>query len=180
MMLLRTLRRFAAAKRGVAAIEFAILAPMMVFLMFASVDLLNMLETNKRVQNVAASVADVVARDTEVSNSEISGLWSAIGVLMYPDNGSGVNIRITSVRINSATDARVVWSEGRGMSARTNNSQVASFLPSQMRVAGTSVIIAETTYGYRTPLGFLMSGPVTMSHNAFRRSRLVDPIPRVS
>ncbi len=180
MTLFSHLKRFGAAKKGVAAIEFAILAPMMVFLMFASVDLLNMLETNRRVQNVAASVADVVSRDTEISNSEITGLWSAVGILMYPDSGATVNVRVTSVRIVSSTDARVVWSEGRGMTARTANSQIISFLPEQMRVASTSVIIAETSYDYTTPLGFLVPGAMTMTHNAFRRSRLVDPIPRVS
>ena len=47
-----------------------------------------------------------------------------------------------------------------------------------MMTPGASVIMTETTYTYESPLGFLLPGAVTLSHDAYRRSRLVDPIPR--
>jgi Flp pilus assembly protein TadG len=175
MKLMRSLRRFARANKGLAALEFAIIAPMMIFLLFGSVDLIDVLGANKRAQNVAASLADVVARDTEVSNNEIDGLWAALDLLMFPDSSEGMQVRVTSVRIESSTSARVVWSRGHGMSARTNNSTVS--LPTQMMRPGTSIILAETTYPYTAPLGFLYSGPLTLRHDAYRRSRLIDPIP---
>ncbi len=177
MRLFQRAYRFAAAKKGLAALEFAIIAPMMIFLLFGSVDLLDMLSANSRVQNSAASVADVVARDTEVSNAEIAGLWAALDVLMFPDDGGDVNMRVTSVSVISSNNARVVWSEGHGMTPRMTNSSVV--LSSAMMTPGTSVIMTETTYQYRPPLGFLLPGPVTLRHDAYRRSRLVDPIPRV-
>lgn len=173
-----SIRRFGRAKKGLAALEFAILAPMMVFLLFGSVDLIDMLGANKRAQNAAASLADVVARDTEVSNAEVTNFWAALNVLMFPDSGAAMQMRITSVSIQSATTARVVWSEGRGMAARTTNSLVS--LPPAMMTPGTSVIMAEAVYTYNAPLGFLTAGPIAMRHTAYRRSRLVDPIPRVS
>jgi Flp pilus assembly protein TadG len=173
----RSFRGFAAARKGSAALEFAIIAPMMLFLLFGSVDLLDVLSANKRLQNATSSLADVVARDTEVSNAEVAGFWAALDVLMFPDEGSNVNIRISSVTIQSTTSARVVWSEGHGMSARVANSTIS--LPAAMMNPGTSVIVAESTYAYSSPLGFLLPGPVTIRHDAYRRSRLVDPIPRV-
>lgn len=176
-MLFQRLQQFASAKRGLAAVEFAIIAPMMIFLLFGTVELIDVLGANKRAQNAAASLADVVARDTEVSNAEITGLWSALDVLMFPDDSVNMQVRITSVTIVDATTARVVWSEGHGMSARVANSPVD--LPAQMMVAGTSVIMAETVYPYDSPLGILISGPMNLTHEAYRRSRLVDPIPRV-
>src|SRR6185312_13294765 len=112
MMLIRKLRRFAGANKGLAALEFAIIAPMMIFLLFGSVDLLDVLGANKRSQNVAASLADVVARDTSVSTAEITGLWSAIDILMYPDDASTMQVRVSSVSIVNANSATVVWSEG--------------------------------------------------------------------
>jgi Flp pilus assembly protein TadG len=176
MMLLQRFRRFGAAKKGSAAVEFAIIAPMMIFLLFGSVDLLDALNINKRVQNATASIADVAARDTEVSTTEVDNLWAALDVLMFPTDGDAVQIRISSVRIASTSSATVVWSRGHGgMAARNNNSTVA--LPAAMMTAGTSIIMTETKYEYSSPLGFLMPGPVTLSHVAYRRSRLVDPIP---
>jgi len=174
----RKLRRFGAARRGQAALEFALIAPMMIFLLFGSVDLIDVLGANSRAQNATSSLADVVARDTEVSNAEIAGLWDALDILMYPDDVADLNIRISSVRVVNSSTAQVVWSEGHGMTERTANSTVT--LPAAMMTPGTSVIMAESSYQYRSPLGFLMAGPVGMTHTAYRRSRLVDPIPRVS
>ena len=174
----RRLRRFAKAKKGLAALEFAIIAPMMIFLLFGSVETIDMLSVNSRAQNVAASLADVVARDTEVSNAEVSGLWEALAVLMYPNNPANIDVRVTSVRIVSTSSATVVWSEGRGLAGRVTNSTVS--LPSAIMNPGTSIIMTETVYHYDSPLGFILDGPIEMNHVAYRRSRLVDPIPRVS
>lgn len=176
MMLLQRLRRFGFAKKGSAAVEFAIIAPMMIFLLFGSVDLLDALNINKRVQNATASIADVAARDTEVSLTEVDNFWAALDVLMFPTDGDALQIRISSVRISSSSSATVVWSRGHGGYAqRPNGSSVA--LPAAMMNPGTSIIMTETKYDYRTPLGFLMPGGVQLNHVAYRRSRLVDPIP---
>lgn len=177
MRLIPHLRRFGSEKKGLAALEFAIIAPVMVFLLFAAVDLIDALGANKRAQNVSASLADVVARDTSVSDAEITGLWSALDLLMFPDGaGDEIHVRISSISIVDASTARVMWSEGHGMAARDVNSTVA--LPAQMMTVGSSVIMAETTYDYDAPLHFLYPGVVHFSHSSYRRSRLVDPIPR--
>ncbi len=176
--ILQRLRGFGAARGGLAAVEFAVLAPTMILILFGSVDLLDMLHANRRAQNTAASLADVVARDTEVSTAEIQGLWSAMDVLMFPNAGAAVQVRVSSVRIVSSSRAEVVWSEGRGMSARNPGEEVAG-LPEQMMQPGSSLIWTETAFPYRSPLGFLTDGVSTFRHSAYRRSRLVDPIPRV-
>jgi Flp pilus assembly protein TadG len=177
MSLIKHAYRFARDTKGLAALEFALLLPMMVFLLFGSIDLIDVMSVNARAQNVAASLADVVARDDAVSNAEITGLWSAMDTLMYPSNTATMRIRISSISIVNASTARVVWSEGHGMAARTANSTIT--LPPAMMNPGTSVIVAESSYQHTAPLGFLWSSTVNMTHDAYRRSRLIDPIPRV-
>lgn len=176
MSLRQTLRGFAAARAGIAALEFAILLPMMVFLLFGSIDLIDAVGANRRTENVAASLADVVSRDTEVTDAEITGLWSAMAVLMVPDDVSEVRARITSIEVETTTLARVVWSEGHGLSALTAGASID--LPDDMMIAGTSVILAEADMSYEAPLGILSPSALSFEHTAYRRSRLVDPIPR--
>jgi Flp pilus assembly protein TadG len=180
MKLISPLRRFGAAKQGLAALEFALIAPLlMVPLLLGSVDLIDVMGANKRAQNVAASLADVIARDTEISDDEMNGLWDGLEVLMYPNDPTAMEIRVTSVSIENASTARVVWSEGHGgMAARTTGSTVSG-LDSRMMTPGTSLIMAEAVYKHHAPLNFLFPGEIRMTHNAYRRSRLVDPIPRV-
>jgi Flp pilus assembly protein TadG len=201
-MQLARLRRFARDRKGLAAVEFALIAPMMVLLLLGSVEIVNILQTNRRAENTAASLADVVSRDTEVSDQEVAGLWAATTPLMFPDTPVGLDIRITSIRFDSTRQGRVVWSErcalmngggcgASGYSQLMANAIVAnSEMPSEMRVPETSVVRVETTYRYRPALGFFFmesTGALrrdglerTLRHVAYRRSRLVDPIPRVS
>lgn len=180
MKLITRLRSFAHARCGVAALEFAIIAPLlMVPVLLGSVDLIDAMGANKRAQNATASLADVVARDTEVSDTELAGLWDALDVLMYPNDPATMDVRVSSVSIQDTSTATVVWSEGRGgMGARTAGSTVT--LDARMMEPGTSVIMVESVYKYDAPLGFLFQSQVNMTHNAYRRSRLVDPIPRVA
>ncbi|HVV32464.1 MAG TPA: hypothetical protein VHC73_04475, partial [Vitreimonas sp.] len=64
------------------------------------------------------------------------------------------------------------------LSPLNKNSTVS--LPSAMMQNGSSLIMAETVYRYNSVLGFLFSGTMRMTSTSYRRSRLVDPIPRVS
>jgi Flp pilus assembly protein TadG len=180
MKLIPRLRSFTRARDGLAALEFAIIAPLlMVPLLLGSVDLIDVMGANKRAENATASLADVVARDTEVSDEELAGLWAALQVLMYPNDPGAMQIRVTSVSVDDASTATVVWSEGSGgMSARTAGSTVT--LDARMMQPGTSVIMVESVYLHDAPLGFLFQDTVSMEHSAYRRSRLVDPIPRVA
>lgn len=170
--------RFARERKGLAAVEFALLAPIMIFVLFASIELIDALDTNTRVQNATASIADVAARDTEISNSEIAGMWAALDVLLFPEDAADMSIRLSSISIIDENTALVVWSEGHGMTPRSSNEAIE--LPDGMMIPGTSVMMAESSYPYAATLGFLFESDITLNHVAYRRSRLIDPIPRVS
>lgn len=180
MSLARFLRRFARAKKGTAAVEFAIIAPLiMVPLLLSSVELIDALGVDARAQNAAASLADVVARDTSVSDAEVEGYWDALEVLMYPNSTDNVDVRITSIRIIDSSTAEVVWSEvkGGGMTPMQAGSRVTN-LDERMMIPGTSIIMADSTYTYDSPVKFLFENGATFRHTAYRRARMVDPIVR--
>lgn len=179
MRAMQRLHRFARATKGLAALEFAILAPMMILLLFGSMEIIDMVLANRRVQNVAASLADVVARDTEVSNDEITGLWSASDVLIYPDDGTNMRLRISSLVVVDDTTASVLWSEGHGMAARVANSTITG-MDNQTLEPGSAIIMSEVEYPYALPIGIVSESDILMAHRSYRRSRMVDPIARVS
>ena len=174
---LAVLRRFSSDRRGLAALEFALIAPLMVLVLFGSVELTELLNTNRRAENTAASVADVISRDTDITTPELNDLWTAATTLMYPNSATPLKMRVTSVRINTTSDARVLWSDGyNGYSPRGAGSAVA--LPSGMMIAGTSVIMTETSYHYVPPIGVFLKVATDLSHTEYRRPRVADPVTR--
>jgi hypothetical protein len=196
---MNALSRFAASARSwlsdrdaTAAVEFALIAPTMLFIVFGAVEITNALQVNRRVENVASSVADVVSRDDLVSDADIADLWDAAPPLLWPSSDVGLQARVSSILIESADVARVVWSEGHGgYTPRTVDSLVE--LPDDMMIPGSSVVLGEVVYRYEPAIGFVFgpgglhsllnpssqsSGAFNITHSALRRSRLVDPVPR--
>ena len=173
---LRALRR---SRKGTAAVEFAIIAPMMISMLFGTVEIVDALGTSQRAENTAASIADVVSRDDAISNSELTDIWEAADALMYPDNPENLQVCISAVMINSENDAEVLWSESnRGCPSPAAGSPVS--LDPGMMTPGSSLIVARTRYTYHSPLGLLFGAAVTMDHSAQRRARIVDPVTRTN
>lgn len=170
-------RRLIRNRRGLAALEFALVAPLLVLLLFGSVELTEVLNCNRRAENTTASLADIVARDTEITNQELADLWSAASSLMFPNSTSPLKMRISSVRILSATQAQVLWSDGyNGYTARAPNSPIT--LPAGMMTPNTSIIVAETSYQYTPPIGVFLNVAFPLDHIEYRRPRIADPVTR--
>ncbi len=176
-ILRHTFRRLVGNRRGLAALEFALIAPMMVLVLFGSVELTELLACNRRAENTAASVADVISRDTVITNQEMSDLWAASTALMYPNAATPLKIRVSSVQITNPTTATVLWSDGyHGYVPRGAGSAIA--LPAGMMIPATSVIVAETTYRYTPPIGVFLKLAVDLTHTEYRRPRVADPVTR--
>lgn len=163
------------SRSGVAAVEFALMAPLMVVMLFGIVEVSELLNANRRVENVAASFADVVARDTIVDNDDMDDLWAAVEPLMYPEEDGPLKARVTSVLITSPTEARVGWSEGYNGKAGLVVGSAFS-LPGDLMTPNTSVIVAEIDYDYAPAINVVLGGAMRLSHTEYRRPRVVDPI----
>ncbi|MBL8558968.1 MAG: pilus assembly protein [Hyphomonadaceae bacterium] len=172
-----SLKRALRDKRGLAALEFALMAPMMVLILFGSIELTELMATNRRAENTTASLADVVSRDTVITNAELTDLWAAAGALMYPNTATPMQMRISSVQVQTATEARVLWSDGYGGYAPRAAGSTFS-LPSGMMVPGTSVVVAETSYRYNPPIGVFLDLAFDLKHVEYRRPRIADPVTR--
>ena len=193
-LLRAALRRFGRSKRGVAAVEFAIVAPMMLFIAFGIVEVTFALQANRRVENVASSLADIISRDDNgVSQAELDDLWNAVRPLMWPSRDTGMQVRVSSVLITSPTRAEVVWSEGHGGYAPRAVASTVT-LPSGMMTQGSSFILGEVIYPYEPAIGFVFgpnglhtllapgsasSTTFNITHQSVRRSRFIDPVPRI-
>jgi Flp pilus assembly protein TadG len=168
--------RFKRDRRGVAAVEFAMILPLMLLVLFGTVELTEALATNRRAENVATSIADIVARDVVITDEEITDLWTAANALMFPNFAAPMQMRVTSVEIDEDSEATVLWSEAHGMSARAGGSSIS--VPAGMATPSTSIIMTETTYTYTPPIGVFLDVAFNLEHTEYRRPRVADPVGR--
>lgn len=143
-------RRFLKAQGGLAAIEFAFILPVMVIMFLGTVEVSNYVMTARRVSALASTAADLVAKESAISDDDITDIFGAISVIIAPLDPSIVKIKITSVVADAdGTTYRVAWSDAMHEAPRTVGSVLsASEFPAGLIAAYQGSIMVEVEYGY--------------------------------
>lgn len=154
------LSRFRKSTSGLAAIEFAFILPVMVTMFLGVVEVSNYVMAARRVANVSATAADLVAQDTLITNSEMTDIMGVMNVLIAPMNPSDASFVITSVQQDTNGVNRVMWSEARNGTARIANSIVSTAdLPVGLLSPFQGVVMTEITFGYEPMFASFLSRP---------------------
>lgn len=158
-------------ERGVSAVEFAMLAPVLIGFYFGMAEFCQGYMAQKRMGHVTSMVADLVAQEDSVGTANLDDIFDLGGLIMKPFNASGLKQRVSSVTRTDGV-ARVDWSRGDGMVARAVNSTIT--LPDNLIVDGQSVVVSEATYDYDSPVDYFMPGITRFSQTYYLRPRTVD------
>ena len=136
-------------KRGVSAIEFALLAPVLLLMYVGTVEIGNLLTIQRRVETVASTAADLTAQVKHVSNADLADIVAASTSILTPYNTMPLKVVLSSVVADQNNNCKVAWSYSSGGSGRAVGSSYD--LPTGTTEAYSSVIVAEVTYAF-TPL----------------------------
>ena len=147
------LKRFAVARDGFAAYEFAMVAPALIAGYFGVTEYSDAYTASTKVTAVASTAADLAAQDTSLCDAEMNDIFSALNAIMFPFPTNNMQIKISSLIDGGNGTVKVAWSDARNTTARTVNSVVG--IPSGLVISGSgsSVIFAEVTYNYSSPVG---------------------------
>ena len=177
-------RAFAKSDSGISAVEFALIAPLMATLYFGCIELSLMMTLDRKVTGATAALGDLTARASNVTNDELSDIFEATRMVMQPSDMSQADMRVTSL-IDDGTDtdssdginAKVVWSDGCGnLTAYAVDATVT--IPANLVPSGGTIIMAEMSYPYNSPIGFFFKNQKDLTDKFFLRPRRVDSITR--
>ena len=157
---------------GVAAIEFALIAPIMALLYFGSIELSLLMEADRRVTTVTATIGDLTSREVVVRNDDVNDIFEAASLLLSPLDPDIAELRITSLIADSNGVVTVDWSDGLRTTPRQPGSQIDD-LPNGIVPAGGSIILAEVAYDYDSPINYL-GDPDTNGKRSLTDKRIED------
>ena len=163
------LHRFGRDVRGVSALEFALIAPVMVAMYLGAAEMTMALTADRKVTGAATAVADLVTQDDLITNAELTDIYAAGDAIVFPNDPSNLAIRITSIRMDVDGDIFVDWSEARGLAPHDTGSLPP--LPDGLLAPMNSIIMVEANYPFQGPFPS-ESGPLlTLSDTAYLRPR---------
>ena len=172
------LRRFAGNRRGVAAVEFAIILPFMLVLYLGSVEAGNGLAVQFKASLASRAVADLASQYTSINNATMTGILNAAGTVVAPYSATGMVVTITEITTDSSGQGTITWSDSLNGTAHTVGQSVT--LPAALQIANTSLIWSEVTYPYQPSFGMVMTGTINIYQSSYFYPRLATSITRVN
>ncbi|TKT74951.1 TadE/TadG family type IV pilus assembly protein [Aquamicrobium sp. LC103] len=186
------LRRLAADRRGVAAVEFAFIAPVLLSLYFVTMEVAQGIDANKKVSRVGSMVADLVTQQHPINRSELEAIMKIGEAILQPYNRSRADIVVTAIQITDENTprARVAWS--RKLKNGSFNADAApgtiATVPDSLRIRNTFLIRVTSELSYRPVItwsasqqkavGLLgMFDALPMSETYYLRPRMSQTIP---
>jgi Flp pilus assembly protein TadG len=164
------LKRLRKDERGVAAVEFALMAPVMILLYCGLAELTMGMMAERRASHAAAVVADLVSQSNQMNATQMTDIFQVADAIMKPFPAETLKMRVTSVWADDNAVPKVQWSRGDGLTPLSANI-TATAVPANLMVAHDSVIMAEVSYAYDSPLRQVLPDTLTFTHTFFLRPR---------
>jgi TadE-like protein. len=167
--------------RGVVAIEFAVIVPLMLVMYFGMEEVSSGLAVNRQVTLVARTLSDLTSQSKSVADADLSNFGQTAKAILTPNDPSILRSSITEIYIDPNTHiARVQWSRALAIDTAGNVTVGASahtvsqivVVPPDLNIDGTYLIWSEVSYNYKPTIGYVMAtAGVNLSDFAYTRPR---------
>ena len=180
---LASVRRFRAADAGVAAVEFALILPIMLLIYIGIVEASALISMDRKVQSVSGAVGDLVARsDGVIATTTLNDYVKIAGAIMTPYSPEGLVQIVSQVEVKLDGSTRIDWSERYvnqlRQSTGAHKKDAAYKLPKEIIdiAKGNWVIVAESGYSYRPLYGIVFEQSVNLYRENFYLPRFGERI----
>lgn len=145
-------RRIRDARDGVAALEFAIILPVMLLLYVGMAQITTALSMDRKVTLLSRTVADLVGRAGEADAASLQDMMRAAAHVLAPYDPDEVSIAISSVVVeddgDGGVEAAVCWSFANANgTVRTEGETMP--IPAGFGTTNTSFILTQVRLPYR-------------------------------
>jgi Flp pilus assembly protein TadG len=146
--------RLAVDTRGVAAIEFLMLLPLMLMICFGTIQVSTGVAVDRKVSLTVRTLSDLISQAATITDTDIGNAFATGKAIMSPYPNGPLQSKISQVYIDPTTlIAKVKWGKasGTGVSPHTCNEVVT--VPTALQVGGTYLIMSEITYNFTPVVG---------------------------
>ena len=174
-------KTFRSDKNGIAAVEFALAAPILITLLLGGFELARYSLLNLKMEKVAFTIADVISQNETLTISQIGDVFEATEEIASPfEFGSLGVVYVTSAfRDTGDSFPTVLWQQS-GSGTANFASQIGTVgltatLPNNLDInERDNVIVSEVYYQYTPVFSLGLISPTTIYKTTVFKPRLGD------
>ncbi|HUC50676.1 MAG TPA: TadE/TadG family type IV pilus assembly protein [Xanthobacteraceae bacterium] len=172
-------RRFAKSTRGIAAVEFAMVLPVLTVLFLASFDGGRAIAVYMKVRTASYTLAAIANQYASINDAAMSGIFTATSDVLAPYSTVPLALTVSQIAIDANGNATVNWSSTQGGTARTVGSSIT--VPVNLATPNSYLILSEVKYSYVPMFGYFNKGAaIGLSDSLYVTPRSTTLVARTS
>ena len=168
----QVLRRLARDRRGVSAVEFALVAPMMLGLYFGCVEIADGIAVDRKVSLAAGALANLPAQVSTITADEMNNILDASKAILAPYSPAPLKMTVSCLNIDADRNVIVKWTVTRNGQPLTGDGVT---LDDALKVANSQLIYSQVSYDYTPIIGAAITGMITLSDKMYMAPRVTAP-----
>lgn len=183
-----SVRDLIADRSGIAAVEFAMILPLMMVMFFGTLEFSSAVAVDRKVTLIARTLSDLTSQAISVADTDLTNFFTASISILTPYSPTPTKATISEIYVDSNQIAKIQWSKAATIasgasqatlatSTRSAGDVVTALVPAALLVKQTSLIFSEVSYlyvpmtGYVSASGLMAKAGVNLSDVAYSRPR---------
>ncbi|MDK1377430.1 MULTISPECIES: pilus assembly protein [unclassified Sinorhizobium] len=179
---LNPLRRLIIDRRGVGAVEFAIVTPLLIAAYIGAFELSLGFTVARKTARASSAVSDIVSSQAQgVDKAFLDDMKNVAKNILVPYDSSNYDLKITGIEVTGTTQGKVVWS--RGWSDESESATVpyavnsVTTVPADLDAVNAFVVRTELVVNHQLTLfGSDAGGTIPLTKTSYYRQRFGDTI----
>lgn len=169
------IRRLARDRRGVAAVEFALVAPVMIVMYFGLAEFTQAMMAERRTIRAASAIGDMIAQNSEVSATGTGGISDVFAIsttLMRPfPTGTALKLCVASIVADANNKKTVEWSRNQNDTTCPAQGSTVTGVSADLITANQSLILSRVAYSYTGVINQALQTSPTFTKSLYLRPR---------
>ena len=168
----RCLASFRKARSGLAALEFALILPVMLTVYVGGVEVNDAVAIRRKVSHATSTFADLAAQaSATVTATELADYFRAASAILGPYDTSLMKATVIGVALDANSKATVAWSQAyNGATCPAKGSAVT--IPANLASANGFLVMVNGSYAFTPRMGYVLTGTFNMTDKVIQQPRL--------
>lgn len=162
-------------KRGVSAIEFVLLFPILVSMLAGTVDFGQALIVSRKMNQIVSTLGDMVSQKSSWTASEISAVVAGSATIIEPFSKSDLTIQLAVVDVSASLVSTVNWAKAYNTTALTKGVASPVTIPTDIAESGVQMIAVKATYTLTTPFSTLLRPVTGVTSYHYQKTYIMRP-----
>ena len=164
-------------ERGVSAVEFAFVVPVILILLIGMVDLNEALTVHRKLRQITSTIADLTAQQSELTTSMVDLTLQGSASLLAPYDRTSLKLVLTVVSVEDDSQT-VAWSRAYQATAEHAGDEPLVPVPEELALSGVQMVAVRADYEFESIFGHLTQ--VFAGRESYAMQDLMYERPRTS